>query len=89
MKTLTTGPYEDIAALGLGHIATQAELIYAALVTFRGKTLPTGSEREAWWRDMDLRLRQYLIYCYNSIHSANTKEMEDFFSKAETMRDIG
>lgn len=88
MRTLTTGEYEDClkATAKAGYTETQAEMVQAAIVTFRGSALLAGAEKEAWWRGLDVRLRSCLIAYYKRLNEADAEEIESFFAAAERVK---
>lgn len=90
MREISTGEHEDrlkktaglADAAWVDHLSDQ---VCAAIVTFRGKPLPVGSEREAWWRSNGSALRAFLIGCHKHINATSDKEIEDFFAAAEAV----
>lgn len=84
MKTLTIGEYEDRlkAHAAAGLVDTQSELIMSAVVAFRGRPLPAGTDREAWWRSQPLPIRQMLRACYERLNTIDDKEINSFFDAA-------
>lgn len=88
MCVLTTGKYEDIlkATAKAPYTETLAELVQASIVTFRGKPLPVGGDREAWWRELDVRLRACIIAYYKRLNEVDSEEIDSFFAAAERVK---
>lgn len=95
MRPIKTGEIDDSlsshpfvkgkeAAAMVGH---QVDMLHATIVTFRGKGLPVGIEREAWWRGLDGGLRAFLVGLYNKMNAVDDEEIASFFDAAETVRE--
>lgn len=88
MRQISTGEHEDRLKRNVGGndsswVDHQAEQVCDSIAAFKGKPLPTASEREAWWRAHPAALRQFLLGCYNKLNTSNDKEIADFFDAAE------
>lgn len=86
MREMTCGEYEEqlLATADAKWTERVYEQVCGAIVTFRGKPLPAGEAREAWWRALSLPLRQFLVGVHARLNSTADKEIEDFFEAAES-----
>jgi len=90
MREISCGEHEDALKRSAGGddsawVDRQAEQVCASLAEWRGKALPVGSDREAWWRANGAAMRQFLLGCYNKMNTTSDKEIEDFFGAAEVV----
>lgn len=83
MREISVGDYEDALRASSDGIEATANTVMASIVKFRGKPLPVGAEREAWWRANSVSLRNLLIEYHSRIHALKEEDKAGFFEAAE------
>ena len=71
---------------GVVALDSQALLICASLVKYRGLEVPKGGkERDAWWGDLNCDEREFLIGIHDRLNGVKTDVIDDFFAKGEVI----